>query len=242
MQEIRLSDLIGDQQVALTITTEKIEFHSDTKKFNKEIPEHLKFYHLPKDINQFITQIYPNLKFYISTQTHQTQDIDEIVNNFIVYMLDKSTQNVARWTRYDSTKYSAMPYYRWFISTLRFFQLSYHSELVEKATKELSLVDSHSEEAEVGVMSMENSEIEYMGSLNMEAELYLSELTRFMDKYSEQGSTRFEREASLLFNLLKDGNDAKSISGHLGISPAATGQWIRKMRDLLIRKGMHPTY
>ena len=100
--------------------------------YSFEIPEDLKIYDLPKDINEFITQFYKCLEDYIKLRLADKQLTTEVLTEFVLYMLESGKNGVSRWKGYDKVKYPNHAYHMWFLKYCHYFILKYFNAKIRE--------------------------------------------------------------------------------------------------------------
>jgi len=240
-KEIFLSELIDDNDVLKALVDDDAEKNHPKKQriYQVPIPEDLKFHHTPESINTFIERLYPNMKFYILCRTRDPQNVDNIINNFVLYMLDNNKKGQPRYTMYDPIRYPGQPYYRWFISNLRYFWLSYRQQLIKDQFKvTLSETDYEStagspanNAAHIDIVSMDNLQ-EPPDSI-----FFISELIEWLRNFSSKHSDFhcFEAHAFDLFKSRIEGEENNKFAERMKISPSAASQWNLKLKKLVTK-------
>lgn len=127
------------------------------RKFAKAVPEHLKFYRLPENLNKFIEEIYPNMQVLVSSRAISAGDssyVADVISEFMVYMLTYSAKKKRfRWQIYDSVQFSTLPYYRWWLNNLQFFCLRRKTDYETRKERDVTISHTVEESEEVGGIS-----------------------------------------------------------------------------------------
>lgn len=246
MDTISISEIVGEQEVIKSSfesheeltegRKESLQFSAPTR---KAIPEHLKFFHEPENINQFITDLHDNMYQYVFSRVRDASFTQEIINNFVVYMLSEapSRNNVPRFTLYDPVRYKNQPYYKWFIFQLKFFYYDYRKQAY-KLSLQISLSESGYEETvetsannamNIDMLSREDASNDVM-SLH-----YVEELDNYLMSLSDthKDTFCFEAHAYEIFNAKIRGETNKEIASRYSISNSAVSQWLTKLKSVI---------
>lgn len=238
MQTIELSTLVGSN-IAELFTAEEQELkqiQATPKRTRRAIPESVKGYTHPTDINAFIRDILPNMVEYASSKLIDKDQVYETINDFVIYMLSPapSRDNKPHWLLYDPVAYSKQPYYKWFLINLRFYCQSANRNLAKRAQM-VSLVETYEEvEAAPGAVTLDMvSQLD--PSDDPISMLIVKDVAEFLEAHSKQfeGKRCFDAYAYQMFLALMNGATKKELADYLQISTSATGQWIEQLRKLV---------
>lgn len=228
--------------------TKPINYSTDTPRYTRRpVPAHLKFYHLPDNIEQFITDLLPNMyaqmraKFPKNTP-NLDMAIEDTINSFVEYFLAPapSRNNVPRWTLFDPVKWPNQPYYKYFLSQLDFYRRG-RQKYMFRDQKSVTLseigydmtVDNPANQA-ISPNVLCTDEV-YLDQVDL---IFQADLDEFLQVYSanyEQYEMCFEKFAYRLFKLRMTEASTLEISDELGISVSAVGLWQDKLRKLVRR-------
>jgi hypothetical protein len=225
-----------------------INYSTATPKFTRlPVPEHLKFYHLPTDIVQFITDLLPNMQAHVRSKFHKdTPNLDDVVedaiNSFVEYFLAPapSREGKPRWSLYDPVQWPDQPYYKYFLKQLDYYRMSVQKYLY-RDMKSVTLseigydmtVDNPANQA-ISPNVLCTDEL-YLTQVDM---IFLADLEEFLRFYSskyDQYAFCFEKYAFQLFQLRMAESSTLDISNTLNISVSAVGLWQDKLRKLVAR-------
>ena len=138
------------------------DVNHDNSKIKLKVPVEFRGYEIPRDIQNFITGIYPNIFIAVKNSLYNYTEVSnsikneyalEIIGNGIMYILGNDKTGIKRYLKYDNKKYSKIPYYRWFISQILFWVKTfkvrhYEEQKIQNATQSFELLaeDSHQSE------------------------------------------------------------------------------------------------
>ena len=201
------------------------------------VPNKLKFYHVPEDINGFIEEMLPRMRFMANIRLPDFFDRDEVVNNFIVYIKGNapSKNGLERWKIYDSVKYPNMPYFRWFLFNMGFFcRLAMKGHKL-KTQRETYISEFENDDSVDGISlvissdSMDTEEI-------IDRRLMLDRFRKFLRNYSEvcQDKRPIENKffscSVKLFDLMLEDATNDEMSDLFEVSKSYILQWKRKVK------------
>lgn len=250
MGEILLSTIVGDRDLADSFEVAPVkatpEYSTATPaKTRVAVPEHCKGFELPSNINQFITDMYPNMRAYVFSRLRDEDDTAEVINNFVLYMLSPAPtrDNVAHWKLYDPQKWSKQPYYKYFLIQLRFFQQNRQREIYKQSknftlseTDYESTAENQSNRAlNLDTMEVNLDAISYEPAETAYEMVFLGQIDKYLSKMSEQhqDSFCFEAKAQWLFHARLNELPNADIAYQLNISPSAVSQWMTKLKKIL---------
>lgn len=238
MQTIELSELVGASVANLFAMDKELEeIQATPKKTRRAIPETIKGYVHPNNINDFIREIYPNMVEYAVSKLIDRDAVHETINDFVVYMLSPapSRNNTPHWLLYDPVSYNKQPYYKWFLINLRFYCQSSNRNLAKRAQM-VSLVESY-EEAEGSHGSAVT--LDMISALDPSDDptsmMIVKDVAEFLETHSKkfEGKRCFDAFAYEIFVALMLGATKKELSDYLQISTSATAQWVEQLRKLV---------
>ena len=271
MQTIELSSLVSEEAASLLgmetaapelevvdITVQESDLEQEVsrsgKKFVRQVPNHLKFHHVPTNINRFVTELYPNVLIFAKAKLYElfTRNVtqpEDVINTFVVYMLQNANcDGRPRYSRYDPIKWPDQPYYKWFLTQFELFCRQTNTSERKIANRFSRLIDSHDEEfteQSKGMITMDQaltkSGQERYGSGGSIDYIYASEIldalqtfsSRYIDKNPRQVS--FENYAASLMQLKIEGWSVAEIAEKFSISTQAVNQWSVKLREWIAR-------
>ena len=243
--DVSLVDVIDDTAVTEAFRDPRVNYSQDTpSKTHRAIPQAAKGYAQPLDINLFIEIMVPNMRLYVGAKIPSNVEgdsrdniIDEVVNNFVSYMLGEApTRNFRpRWTLYDNNEYKLMPYYKWWLRQLDFFRRDYQRRIFrDRAMFTLSEGDyEHTTENQANkAINIETLEEH---SVDVVEQLAVTQIAQYLHALSAQhaGQNCFEANAYNLFQWKMQEETTKEIAARLSISVSAVGQWSNKLRDIV---------
>ena len=227
-RHLKLSDLVNEKLTPSIVSNLKVV---DSRHFKLKVPDELtKLYTVPEDINDFIDKIHPNMDLLVRAKGIVDQDVSEVINNFIVYLLDKDGNGSVRYNRYDPIKYPDQPFFKWYLCQLKFFVLSKRTEIA-KGFKLCSIVVKKPWENSPGIVE----ETLTKGSRYSDPTygIILKEWEDFLFEFSNSHIGKsFESRADTLFQYKKKGMLAKDIAKEMDISESAVSQWSSKLTKL----------
>jgi len=95
-------------------------------KLNNKIDPSVKMYRVPEDFNYFVYKIYKNMWYLLNHRVGlDIEEIQNILQDFTLYMLAENRKNIPRYRVYNSQKHPNIPYHRWFLGILNYFILDY---------------------------------------------------------------------------------------------------------------------
>lgn len=248
MQEIHISEFISNQEVQNAVSKglkiskslEDQKKEEDQKeKYQKPVPQHLQIFHQPEDINEYITQIYPNMRIWISFKIEEKYNVDEVINNYIVYILGNDKKGVIRWKKYDPIRFPNQPYHKWFLRQLYFFMLNYRTAQYRNSFNTSLSENSYEESVEnhgvhtinIDMLSKEDKSQDQ--SLEVVVKEFEERLFKFSKVYPEESFLCFEAYAYRLYQYKQEGVSNKEIAASFGISPSAVSQWMKKLKGMV---------
>jgi len=237
-KDVYIGDIIEDPEVVEALSKEKVEEKRQKDKYQKPVPMELQIYHLPEDINDYITKIYPNMRTWISFKIQERHNIDEVINNYIIYILGFDKKNQLRWTKYDPIRFPNQPYHKWFLRQLYFYVLHYrnqqHRDSYNTSLSENSFEDSvenyGSHTMNIDLLSRGDKSQDQSEEVTV-AE-FEQQLQDFSSKYPVDAFLCFEAYAYRLYQAKQDGVSNKALAERWGISPSAVSQWMNKLKGL----------
>jgi hypothetical protein len=156
-------------------------FSKDKKiKYRVPVKEECKGYTIPEDINRFIELIYPNMVAYLQSRLGRIKVIDEIINNYIIYSLEKSKKGIVRYKLYNFKK--GLEYYKWFLWNLNYYRFQYKTKL-KKESKFISILEESTEKDKARGPFIVRSEFILKMQANQEKRVYLNQLQDFLEEY-----------------------------------------------------------
>lgn len=239
------SDVLSPDQLALLNGTRT------TKTYAVPVPESLKGFVTPKDINQFITGLLPNLTVFAKARlgsrilSSRPDAPSELVNNFVLYMLSETTEGEVRYTRYDPVNFPGQPYYKWFLMNFSYFCMEYTGRYIKDSSRFVSIVPSYEEYTEKTANTMSMDELASAMEGDEERHhsidyIYAEQVLTRVHAYSESARSRFspgkkcfETHADRLLEARIMGYTNPEIAQQFGISTQGVNQWVAKLRELL---------
>lgn len=245
--DVSLIDVLEDDRVSSAYRDPRVNYSQDAPaKTHRAVPEAAKGYEHPVDINLFIELMIPNMQLYVGAKIASNTDgdsrdniIDEIVNNFVSYMLGEAPtrDNRLRWTLYDNKEFKLMPYYKWWLRQLDFFRRDYQRKYFkDRAMFTLSEGDYEDtfETAANKAINIETLDLAET-SVDVVEEMALAQIYQSLQAYSARHSDprSFEANAYKLFVWKMEEETTKEIASRLSISVSAVGQWSNKLKVIV---------
>lgn len=227
-----------------------IPAYEDGYKNIRPIPNHLKFCGIPENINEFITDILPNMKFYVSLRlltfgNVKEDHINEIINNFVLYILGKDRFGIPRYRRYEVNRFPGMQYHKWFLNHLKYFYFTHKQEMLQESLYN-SLEFGSNESTDIGefVLSFDGEAERGAINANEMSEFFFRDtdwtcyeefvnIIKSISEHAREGH-KFEQNAYALLVHKLGGGDNSEFARKMGLSNVAIYKWMRKMKQLLI--------
>ena len=229
-----------------------IPAYEDGYKNIRPIPDHLKFCGIPDNINEFITDILPNMRFYVSLRlltfgNVKPDHIDEIINNFVLYVLGKDRYGIPRYRRYEVDRFPGMQYHKWFLNHLKYFYYTHKQEMMaESLYNTLDCNDKGGDGAMESEFCMSFDGEYERGSINANelSEFFFRDtdwtcyeefvgIIRKISEHAREGH-KFEQNAYALLVHKLGGRDNSEFARKMGLSNVAIHKWMHKMKQLLV--------
>jgi len=92
-------------------------------RYKLKFPPESIFFRYPVCIRSFIEQVYPNMFISLHFREFKKKFREEIINDFVVYMLSESSKHKGkpRFLDYDNIKYPHISYIHWFFMKFKYF-------------------------------------------------------------------------------------------------------------------------
>jgi hypothetical protein len=226
--------------------------------FRVPVPEDLKFFHWPSDINDFITKIRPNLVHYVRLHIknefrHDTDAPDRIISSFTIYILSNapSRDNQPRWQLYSREKFPDQPYYKWFISQFGFAVRDYNTQMSRERVTEVGLDLSEEQQDDQGrsefgrisvaklyqLQFLEQRTIDPADSADRAelAEDIAGYLYHYQAHYRAAEETGWAANCYDLYQAKVAGKSAEEIAKSLKVSRSALGTWYGNLQAHLLK-------
>lgn len=236
MEELIILDLLTNKGVREAFEAEELSDRQAVK-YKIPVPENLQYSHIPDNINDFITRIYPNMRQLVLARMKSREiDVDEIINYFVAYMLGNNRWGTPRYKMYDVLKYPNNPFYKWFIKNLHFFCF-YNRKLHSINEFTSSLIETSDDSVpsqEFHTVSLDHIDREGMYE-SPESVLFTKELPAYLQEFSKQAEylDSFQANAYRLFVSRVQGESNNDFANSLGISASAASQWFEKLKILI---------
>jgi len=201
------------------------------------VPKHLQVFQTPTNINKYLTELYPNLRVYAQAKTGGSHNPDEIINNFMCYILGPCETGELRYTRYDPVKWSKMPYHKWIIQQFKFYCMSAVSNSFKASQIEVPISttgagyskDGSSDDDILSLDLFSNYETDYTARIAIERlERYLAEI-----QLANRSVFCLEAFAHWIFRAIVEGYSNQEIAEYLDISLSATSQWRTRLIKIM---------
>jgi ribosomal protein L31 len=244
MRTIQFEDVVSPEEFSV-LAKESVgdsEWFWISSKPKKEyaimIPEEFKGFEVPESINAFIEGILENMRVYVLSKTRNPAPVQEIIHNFVEYMLDVDREGKQRYLRYDNKAYPDQPYYKWFLVNLYYFYLTYRTKKIKydmqaRITEgDVNSVIENRSARQVHIDLVSGSHKAYV---EPEEQSVVSDLKDQVKKFSEKysGFRCFEAHAHDLLMSRLNGERNNDFAKRLGISASAASQWANKLKKLV---------
>lgn len=226
----------------LTYTKHEISRNIKSKKEEKiysvPLPEELKGFKIPKDIRKFISKIIPNIHQALHARGVHRKYYEDIVVEFIIYMLETSKQGTPRYCIYNPNKYPDIPYYKWFLNQIQYFILQdFKKKKEERAKRTIAIITGEQDNSEnfyTNGVVYENSIPSKKGSVF--EEVYIKNLPSYLFEFSnsyKENPNSFESRAYELYLSRINGEQNQKFAKKVGVSSATISQWLTKLKVLI---------
>ena len=195
-----------------------------------EIPEKHRGYKVPADINAFVKDILPNIYHAMKRTPHDEKEF--VVGRFIIRMFQVTKSGKKRYEAYNPEKYSTIPYYKWFLSQLFYFELyHYNAKAKEKSTHaSLSFINSKGIVEDMQIVRVEDPfDVAYTRQLPD----YLKQYCKSHSREETSQQRYFENYAYDLYQARLNGLQNQEFAAKVGVSGVTVSQWMSKLRILV---------
>jgi hypothetical protein len=216
------------------------------KVYSLPVPERLKGHSVPADIGAFINDLRPHMKMCLSHMHVPADQVDEYISDYVAYQLDTDKTGVKRYTTYDPVKHPNIPYYKWFLSILKYRKKYYHSKLAPN-NKFVDISSMETEGRSIGLdrnFSLGGGYLDGMFAYFPDHDNRLSllqvveEVRQFSLSHWNWDRRSFRRNAWQFLAYRYQGYKNVEIAEFCKVSPSAVTQWGTMLVDLV--KGMFP--
>lgn len=220
------------------------------RKYRVPFPvEYVNTKEIPKDINRFLTKMYPNMLHVARDRLRKRGswlEAEDLVQDFVSYFLSLGEKGIPRWGEYDAISYPDNTYLWWVLMHLDYFirriagqDYMYRHCLVSYETyfggegedtlgfETLDLEASVTCETESTTSKLSGDM--YSLALLKQIESHLEMLGKTIP-YSNR---KFESQARNLFVSRLQGTTDAAIASSLGVSSTAVGLWYTKLKKVL---------
>jgi hypothetical protein len=199
------------------------------EKYRLPVKEECKGFYIPKDINAFIKELYPNIVVSVESKMGKSSFNNEIISEFIVYMLSKTPRGIQRYQTYNSEK--KVPFFKWFLLHINYFKMQ-HKTRLKRNSIFIPLVENVEEEDNsitvkiTAVLREESKQIEMC---------YFEQVKNFLEEYSfiYKDDGGFKGKVSELFDIKYKGYNKKDIAKYFNIGITEAGKWEKGLKKIL---------
>jgi hypothetical protein len=209
------------------------------KRVRLPVPEHLKFFGYPQDLTKFTTDLYPNmLVFATANLGGDTELAETAIADFVAYMYDRTQDGRLRWQLYDVASFKRQPYFKWWLTNLRFYCLSTYDAFLReqrRAHKSVSIVPTWDDTVDQSGTISADRLAGLAEQIDPEVLIFVDQICTFLGSLEKAhtGKTRFEAHALRLFQLRLSGVSNKEIAAEFKISVSAVQIWRRSLENLI---------
>jgi len=197
-------------------------------KYPVPIPQKHKNFEIPADINQYITDLLPNI--YAALSKIAPENREYIVGRFVIYILGETKSGVKRYMIYNPAKYNTIPYYKWFLSQVRYFALQDFNENKD-LSKQTSLTFINNEGlVQEKVLETAPDPFDIVYTKNFPE--YLQRFTHINRKEEKDGQKHFENHAFELYQARVNKIQKQEFAQQVGVSNATVTQWLSRLETL----------
>lgn len=199
------------------------------EKYRLPVKEECKGFCIPGDINDFIRKMYPNIVVSVESKMGKSDFNDEIISEFIVYMLSKTPRGILRYQTYNTEK--KVPFFKWFLLHIDYFKMQHRTRL-KKRSIFIPLIESvEGEDNSVtvkikAVLREESKQIEMC---------YFEQVKDFLVEYSfiYKDGDGFKSKAFELFEKKYEGYNKKEMAEYFDIKITEVGKWEKGLKKIL---------
>lgn len=194
-----------------------------------EIPEKHKGFKVPENIHEFVKDILPSI--YNALKRTPFDEKELVVGRFIIRMFQVTKSGKKRYQVYNPEKYSSIPYYKWFLSQVFYFEL-YHfrDKKEEPKVASLSYINPRGLVDDWQVAKAEDPfDIAYTRQLPV----YLKQYSNHFYKEEKRQQKYFENYAYQLYEARINGLQNQEFAAKIGVSGVTVSHWMRKLRVLV---------
>lgn len=209
------------------------------------IPRHLAGFSVPKNIQKYITEMYPYLtKCLCMKRVFNPEQQTDLIAEFTIFMLETNQKGVPRYKTYNPKKYPDIPYYRWFLFQMGWILLKQNAAQAKLHQKEkyvLSLSgdakDAYSPETrKLGIVCLEFIPAKDLSIPDLVA---LKQIPDFLKKYKEQHSRpetcskNFANHVDYLFEAQMSNRSKTECAEKIGVPRYTLSKWVRNLQALI---------
>lgn len=194
-----------------------------------EIPEKYKGFKVPENMDEFVKDILPSI--YNALKRTPLDEKELVVGRFIIRMFQVTKSGKKRYQVYNPEKYSTIPYYKWFLSQVYYFELYHFSDKEEeKKVSSLTYINSKGETDDWQVAKAADPfDIAYTRQLPAYLKQYSTE--NYKEEKTQQ--RHFENYAYQLYEARVNGLQNQEFAAKIGVSGVTVSHWMRKLRVLV---------
>jgi hypothetical protein len=214
------------------------------KVYRLPVPDRLKGHSVPEDIGSFINDLYPHMRLSLLRKFVPADEVDDYISDYVAYQLDTDKNGVKRYTTYDPVKYPNMPYYKWFLSVLKYRKMYYAGKLTPN-NKFVDIFSMETEGRSVGLAREFSLGGEFLDGLfahlpDYAGRISIAEVAEAVRLYSRSHANwerhSFRRNAWRFLVCKYMGYKNVEIAGIFNVSVSAVTQWGNMLAGLVARK------
>lgn len=247
MQGVCLTTLFPEDSGVHLLGCDFVGVQREDRKFAVPIKESDIFHHIPVDINKFISSVYPNL-LKLSESRARIYGLNplEVLNEFVVSMLEKGRDGVIRYQRYDPELAGNISYVIWFVSQMKWYFLQGATRRVRRAAIEVSIEGLR--EGFGGVLEDDSAaassfdlwldrQNHHNADTTFQEVAYsevLAAVKRYSEGYGSLGKVCFEQWAFFMLEKRLEGVSNTELSALIGVSLPSIANWLVKLQRLVL--------
>lgn len=216
----------------IIISKKFIEASPVLEKHSNKVPEkYLNCFQVPRDLDTYIEDMLPSMR--IALFRAGKEDKEWIIGEFMIWLLGTTKQGTPRYKIYDPVKYSKIPYYKWFLSQLKYFLMQdFRQKELERAKQPLEYREEYKKEEKRGEIYSPRYETESVFD-----KAYANLLPEYLQAIEAQsrgrGKDSFEAHAYQLFHAKINGEKHQTFAERMDVSPATVTHWLSKLEKVI---------
>jgi len=193
--------------------------------------KYLESYEVPRDVNKYIEELLPNMRIALFRAGKENKEW--IIGEFVIYLLGTTKQGTPRYKIYDPIKHPNIPYYKWFLSQLKYFLMQdFRQKELERAKRPLEYREEFSKDEDMKAAYAPRYETESVFD-----KAYINLLPEYLQaleaQSKERGKDSFEAHAYELYQAKILGEKQQVFAARLGISAATASHWVSKLEKVV---------